>query len=403
VAGGPHRFELSHARGKPHNPATKARKHGCFDNDDATMRSVLETIVGTATGLEFPVQDASCVKASTRALDWPQYEMPSPFAPPMLGRGPAAAAAGKRALCVGVDNYPTSPLGGCVRDAQTWASALRALRFDVTTLLDRQATRARVLDALRTLIDSARAGDTLVFQYSGHGTQAEDLNGDESDRYDEALVPIDYQSGALLLDDDLAEVYRRLPPGVVLTLFMDCCHSGTNSRFAPLDRSAARGTERRRFLPLTPELEAAHREFRAREGSPRPTTGEESLPGIIHFAACLDNQYAYESEGQGHFTGIAAPALAAAVADSITNEKFASGVATKVIALERPQTPRLMRLPADLTGRPLLSGARGAAGAPVPGATEPADVVPGPADPAAEWWLRFFEAGAGYWRARVDQ
>jgi hypothetical protein len=184
---------------------------------------------------------------------------------------------------------------------------------------------------------------------------------------------------------------------------MDCCHSGTNSRFAPLDRSAARATERRRFLPLTPALEAAHREFRAREGSPRPTTGEESLPGIIHFAACLDNQYAYESEGQGHFTGIAAPALAAAVAGSMTNEKFASGVATKVIALGRPQTPRLMRLPADLAGRPLLGAVRGELGAPAPGTTEPVDLGPGPVEPAAEWWLQFFEAGAAYWRARVGR
>ena len=63
-----------------------------------------------------------------------------------------------------------------------------------------------------------------------------DLNGDESDRYDEALVPIDYDTGALLLDDDLADIYRQLPDGAVLTLFMDCCHSGTNSRFTPMER-----------------------------------------------------------------------------------------------------------------------------------------------------------------------
>ena len=157
----------------------------------------------------------------------------------------------RRALCVGINSYPTSPLAACVRDAQTWATTLRGLAFDTTVLLDREATRQRVLDALNDLIDSARAGDSLVFQYAGHGTQAEDLNGDEADRYDEALVPIDYTSGALLLDDDLADVYRRLPAGAVLTLFMDCCHSGTNSRFAPIDRTPPRSDERRRFLQLT--------------------------------------------------------------------------------------------------------------------------------------------------------
>ena len=52
---------------------------------------------------------------------------------------------------------------------------------------------------------------------------------------------------------------------VLLTLFMDCCHSGTNSRFAPIDRTAPLGDERRRFLELTAELEEAHKQFRAGE------------------------------------------------------------------------------------------------------------------------------------------
>lgn len=406
---GAHRIEFSHAKGKPHNPATKARKHGCFDNDDATMRSVLETIVGARTDEPFPIKDAVCDKASSRAIAaW------SAYAAPQVDRGPAPPPSGaRRALCVGIDTYPTSPLAGCVRDAQTWARALTDLRFDVTVLTDGDATRTRVLEALGALVDSARSGEMLVFQYSGHGTQAEDLNGDESDRYDEALVPVDYQDGALLIDDDLATVYRRLPAGATLTLFMDCCHSGTNSRFAPIDRSAARGSERRRFLELTPELAAAHRRYRARSGTPTPTTPEESLPGVIHFAACLDNQFAYESDGQGHFTRIATAALAAAVASGVTNEDFGGTVATGVIALGRPQTPRLMRLPADLSGRALLaaapmSGADGATGGPSgerpPG---PAAGVPLPVpsdDRSVEaWCLEFFETGAAYWRQRLGR
>jgi hypothetical protein len=249
-----------------------------------------------------------------------------------------------------------------------------------------------VLDALGTLVRSAQPGELIVFQYSGHGTQAEDLNGDESDRYDEALVPIDYQSGALLLDDDLANVYRQLPAGAVLTLFMDCCHSGTNSRFAPIDRSDARGSERRRFLQLTPQLEEAHRQFRARAGSPPPTTAEESLPGVIHFAACLDNQFAYESSGQGHFTRIATADLAAAVASGATNETFANDVAAKVIGIGRPQTPRLMRLPADLSNRVLLGGAAANVPAPAPGVERP-----------NEEFVEFLEALVACWRQRAGR
>ena len=113
-------------------------------------------------------------------------------------------------------------------------------------------------------------------------------------------------------------------------------------------------TERLRFLRLTEDVDEAHRRFRAQRGTPEPTSPEESLPGIIHFAACLDNQFAYESNGQGHFSSVAAPALAAAVTAGTTNETFASEVATKVIALGRPQTPRLMRLPQNLANRVLL-------------------------------------------------
>lgn len=410
---GPHRLELSHAQGKPHNPATHARMHGCFDNDDVTMRSVLASITGMPTTVRFPVEDKRCDKAASRQLG--AFAIGRGVAPgigydrPLAAPGAGGPAGGRRALCVGIDSYPSSPLAGCVRDARTWAQALGGLGFEVTTVLDRNATHQRVLGALRALIQSARAGDSIVFQYAGHGTQVEDLNGDEADRYDEALVPIDYTSGALLLDDDLADVYRRLPEGVVLTLFMDCCHSGTNSRFAPLDRSAARGDERRRFLELPPEVEEAHRRFRARAGSPDPTSAEESLPGIIHFAACLDNQFAYESSGQGHFTRMATAALASAVASRQTNEGFASEVATRVTGLGRPQTPRLMRLPADLNGLALLAG-RGAAGVPagmgpVSTADEFANFGPLPADnrAMAEWCLQFFEAGAAYWRQRAGR
>lgn len=414
---GTHRVEFSHARGKPHNPATKSRKHGCFDNDDATIRSVLATITGERTDEPFPAHDKSCEKASSRAMAtaWAIEPVSSHagagwFVPGASAeRGPSGRAG--RALCVGIDSYATSPLAGCVRDAQAWARALRGLSFDVTTVLDTEATRQRVLDALRRLVDSARPGEMLVFQYAGHGTQAEDLNGDEGDRYDEALVPIDYASGALLLDDDLADVYRSLPDGATLTLFMDCCHSGTNSRFAPLDRTTPRGDERRRFLELTPDIEAAHRQFRARSGSARPTTPEESLPGVIHFAACLDNQYAYESSGQGHFTRVATAALAAAVARRMTNEAFGNDLAAQVIAIGRPQTPRLMRLPADLSERILLAGGAAGAGGSAGGATGGTARPPMPAGSAGawddramdEWCLQFFEAGAAHWRQRLGR
>jgi len=89
-------------------------------------------------------------------------------------RGGRAARGRRRALCVGIDRYAQRPLAGCVADARRWAEALGELAFAVTTLHDEAATRAAMLGALEAMIGDARAGDLLVFQYSGHGTQVED-------------------------------------------------------------------------------------------------------------------------------------------------------------------------------------------------------------------------------------
>jgi hypothetical protein len=145
-----------------------------------------------------------------------------------------------------------------------------------------------------------------------------------------------------------------LPAGVLLTLFMDCCHSGTNSRFRPIETRAARPGLNRRFLPMTPELEAAHRAYRASRRSAARSSDAESLPGVVHFAACLDNQYAYEMDGAGNFTRTALQMLGSAIATRETNETFMSKVSQQVIALGHPQTPRLMTLVPALAGRAML-------------------------------------------------
>lgn len=361
--GGGARLELAEARGHTPNPATRALRHACFDSDAATMRTVATIVAGAVPTVDFP-PDQACEMADERRRQLGVGPTPGPSQALRDGADEAGdgidAAPGRsrrRALCIGIDHYPTSPLSGCVADAGSWKTALVDLGFAVSTLLDREATRSRILDALTALVASARPGDELVFQYAGHGTQASDLDGDEQDGFDEAFVPVDYETGALVLDDDLADVYRQLPAGARLTLFMDCCHSGTNSRFAPREPDPTSSRQRRRFLPLSPWLEQAHRAFRSR--LPAATTraaSVTSVDGVVHIAACRDNQYAYESDGSGNFTRVATAALAEAVGRRDTNEAFTEAVAEAVAALGNPQTPGLMRLPAALRHQPLLGG-----------------------------------------------
>ena len=102
----------------------------------------------------------------------------------------------KRALCVGINDYPVAgaDLKGCVNDAKAWAAMLiDHFGFDpknITMLLDSQATKKRVLSEVDKLLAGAQKGDVVVFTNSSHGTYVADRDGDES-RYDEAMCPWD--------------------------------------------------------------------------------------------------------------------------------------------------------------------------------------------------------------------
>ena len=78
----------------------------------------------------------------------------------------------KTALCVGINNYPGTnmDLQGCVNDANDWAEVLQARGYAVSMLLDAQATKAAMVQALTSVIGGAASGDSLVITFSGHGT-----------------------------------------------------------------------------------------------------------------------------------------------------------------------------------------------------------------------------------------
>lgn len=278
----------------------------------------------------------------------PNGEIPTPTS---LGIAVAGSRRTRRtALCIGVDRYPDPKhrLAGCVADARMWSDALSNLGFETTMLTDGDATREAIDRELERLVTNSSPGDVLVFQYSGHGTHLPDLDADEEDREDEAICPVDFASGALYIDDDIARVLRRLPEAVNLSVFMDCCHSGTNTRFAvgaPDTRSRAAATdERKRFVVPTVELIDAHRRFRrqsrfAMRAAAPGGTGGRSRMRDVKFAACLDGEVAWESDGHGEFTLRATRVLADRI-DAMTNEQFARRV-TEAFGANPRQHPML--------------------------------------------------------------
>lgn len=67
-----------------------------------------------------------------------------------------------------------------------------------------------------------------MFHYSGHGSQVEDLDGDEVDGNDECIMPVDYKTKGVILDDEINDtIVRPLPRGATLHATFDSCHSGT--------------------------------------------------------------------------------------------------------------------------------------------------------------------------------
>ena len=114
-----------------------------------------------------------------------------------------------RALCVGINNYPGTnmDLAGCVNDANDWRELLERRGYLVDALLDREATRARIVEALKTAIGQATDTDCLVFTFSGHGSWLPDDDRDEPDARDEMMCPYDVMKEQYLLDDELHDLF----------------------------------------------------------------------------------------------------------------------------------------------------------------------------------------------------
>ena len=165
----------------------------------------------------------------------------------------------RKALLIGINKYqvPGADLRGCVNDVKNLGSALTDLygfkKADISVLTDGAATKKAMERGIKDLIASGRKGDVLVLHYSGHGSNVPDNDGDEADDRDEILCPTDLDWKDTLRDDWLRKALNKTRDGVHLTVIMDCCHSGTNTRaITPPDAPI-----KERYLPHPKDLLAA--------------------------------------------------------------------------------------------------------------------------------------------------
>ena len=230
------------------------------------------------------------------------------------------------ALLVGIDTYqnPIPPLTGCVNDVEKLTSYLQKnetyFNVRIRCLLNREATKSNIIDAFRGHLKMAKMGDTILFYYSGHGTQeAADpvFWPSEPDKKLESLVCYDSVMVAdgksrinLMADKELRFLIDELSlAGAHIVTIFDCCHSGTNTRNGNFT-SPNEGIKVRRATYRN-DTAFPKRRWEDFIFSNSVSIGDLEEKGIeallpegryIQMAACQNDESAYEIGGEGIFT-----------------------------------------------------------------------------------------------------
>jgi hypothetical protein len=192
----------------------------------------------------------------------------------------------RRALLVGINDYPSAPLAGCVDDARVMQRLLHRnddgrVNFDTQLLIsdNETITRARLRQAVDDLF--ADPADVALLYFSGHGTE-NNLGGylvtSDATLYDEGLA----------LADVLA-LANRAKQITEVAMIIDSCHSGWLGA-----------------VPAVDNMQAALRE------------------GLSILSAARASQPSLERGQAGVFTGLVCSALDGGAADILGNVSVAS-------------------------------------------------------------------------------
>ena len=156
----------------------------------------------------------------------------------------APAGAGELyGLVVGIDDYveTANDLDGAANDANDIAKSLTgAGAKEVVRLINDDASKDGIVAAWEGLVAKAKAGDTIVFSYAGHGGQEPEPKGrhDEADGLNEnfllgRFIPVGPATRERILDDEVFGWMQEADKkGVKVVFVADSCHSGGMERSA---------------------------------------------------------------------------------------------------------------------------------------------------------------------------
>lgn len=154
----------------------------------------------------------------------------------------------KRALVIGISDYPQDNENSWglihgANDADLLLSTLKKQGFRTNKLTNEKATASNIRKELASFVGDTKSGDVVYLHFSGHGQPVEDLDGDEEDGWDEALIPHDakkkpekgiYEGENHILDDELNTYLREIRAKVgsngFVYVVIDACHAGSSYR-----------------------------------------------------------------------------------------------------------------------------------------------------------------------------
>lgn len=259
----------------------------------------------------------------------------------------------KVSVHIGINDYQGAPLAGCVNDAKDWFMLSRDHGFGTSVLLlDSEASKANMMEAMRAAIAPLKYGDLALITYSGHGSWIPDMDGDEPDHRDEVLVPYDYQSG-VLSDDELLTVLGKRARGARVIFISDSCHSGSVNRFAsPINpnRGGIRYLAPEAFLPTRALGRARQVEGAQARGTSRGSS--------VLMAGARDEEYAYDAWFQGRANG----AFTKVAIEELQNRQpwsyreWHQLIRLRLPSQDYPQTPVLTGTSDQRNWRPLAEG-----------------------------------------------
>ena len=178
----------------------------------------------------------------------------------------------RKALIVGIEDYPGCSLNGCVNDATAVAQCLRkngdgSPNFDIFKM-NNVGTKAELKEKILELFDSQV--EIALFYFSGHGCK---------NNYDGYIVTPDYAPGFEGIP--MTEILKIVNESKALNkiVILDCCYSGTFGNGALSDNVT------------------------------------QIAEGVTILTASMEDQTARESGGHGIFTNLLLEALSGGAAN----------------------------------------------------------------------------------------